>query len=620
MTARPPSVLLAGFGVTPPSDILGAVDLIAAAYGGRSTVLSVVEVPEDRSLSEGALVVRRRRTLLRKLEQLRHSERLVPEVHTSHSLEEGIRDAAQEMAAELLVLRWKSPPAVRHATDRLIVEPPCDLAVIKPGDPRPIKRVLVPARGGPHALLALRLAESIAAQNDAVLTLLHVHSADAEGARSGDDDSFFRVVRDHVTYHNVRLLQVESPSVLTALVDEAQNQDLVVMGSAARDERSSFLLGEIPETIMGKVDAMVVIVKTQEPVTAEMFGLSVETLAPLEHRSISEAVDRWFAENTFHSHEFRNLRYLVDLKERKGKTISVVLPTLNEEKTVGKILTTIKRDLVERCPLIDELIVIDSDSEDNTVEICTALGVQVFKHSEILTHYGSHAGKGEALWKSLYITRGDLVAWIDSDISGFHPKFVYGLLGPLLSESRIGFVKGFYRRPLRLGGQLLTTGGGRVTELTARPLFNLFYPELSGLVQPLAGEMAGRREVLESIPFFTGYGVETGLLIDILDRFGIGSIAQADLEFRVHRNQSLLSLSKMAFAIIQVVIKRLGDRDRIELMHELSTSMKLIHYSPTELFLEVKEIRELERPPIRTLPDYCSRFGLPEPVVSTQPA
>jgi glucosyl-3-phosphoglycerate synthase len=299
----------------------------------------------------------------------------------------------------------------------------------------------------------------------------------------------------------------------------------------------------------------------------------------------------------------------MELKERQGKVISLALPTLNEEKTVGKIITTLQRNLMERYPLLDELIVIDSNSEDSTVQIAESLGVPVFKHPDILPEHDSFRGKGEALWKSLYVTRGDIVVWIDSDISGLHPKFVYGLVGPLLSDRDVGFVKGFYRRPLNLGGQLMTTGGGRVTELTARPLINLFFPELSGLVQPLAGEMAGRREVLESVPFFTGYGVETGLLIDILEHFGLASIAQADLETRVHRNQSLLSLSKMAFAIIQVVIERLGQRDRIALLDEMNTSMKLIHYSPTELFLEVKEIRENERPPIATIPEYQGRFA-----------
>ncbi|PZS09962.1 MAG: glucosyl-3-phosphoglycerate synthase, partial [Chloroflexi bacterium] len=310
------------------------------------------------------------------------------------------------------------------------------------------------------------------------------------------------------------------------------------------------------------------------------------------------------AENTFHSHEFRSLRELVELKHRRGVTVSLALPTLNEEKTVGRILTTVKRRLMDECPLIDEMVVIDSDSTDRTREIATDLGVPVYNHPQILPDCGSYVGKGEALWKSLQVTTGDIVVWIDSDITRIHPKFVYGLVGPLLSEPRLGFVKGFYRRPLNLGGQRLTTGGGRVTELTARPLINLFYPHLSGLVQPLAGEMAGRRDVLESVPFFTGYGVETGLLIDILDQFGLRSIAQTDLEYRIHRNQSLLSLSKMAFAIVQVVVKRLGDRRRLQLFEELNTTMKLIHYSPTELFLEVKEIQEHERLPMKSVDGY----------------
>jgi glucosyl-3-phosphoglycerate synthase len=377
----------------------------------------------------------------------------------------------------------------------------------------------------------------------------------------------------------------------------------MVMGAAARDDTSPSLVGRIPELMARRLNCTLAVVQTREPVTISTFGLRpVSDAAP--ERELSEVVDRWFAENTFHSHEFRTLSYLVDLKERQGRTISLALPTLNEEKTVGNIITTLKRALVERVPLIDELIVIDSESDDRTVDIVTHLGIPVFQHPKILPHLGSYRGKGEALWKSLHVTTGDIVVWIDSDITGIHPKFAYGLIGPLLTQPSLGFVKGFYRRPLNLGGERLATGGGRVTELTARPLINLFYPHLSGLVQPLAGEMAGRREVLESVPFFTGYGVETGLLIDILQRFGLSAIAQTDLEERVHRNQTLLSLSKMAFAIVQVVIQRLAQEQRLELCEQMNTSMKLIHYSPTELFLEVKEIEEHERPPINSLAEY----------------
>lgn len=169
-----------------------------------------------------------------------------------------------------------------------------------------------------------------------------------------------------------------------------------------------------------------------------------------------------------------------------------------------------------KIPLLDEIVLIDSNSADRTRQIATSLGIPVYIHQELLPQYKPRAGKGEALWKSLYVTRDDLILWIDTDIVNIHPRFVYGLLGPLLLRRDVYFVKGFYRRPLKVGDKIQAAGGGRVTELTARPLLNLFYPELSGLIQPLSGEYGGRRSVLEQIPFSSGYGVEIGLIIDIL--------------------------------------------------------------------------------------------------------
>src|SRR5207249_5011397 len=194
------------------------------------------------------------------------------------------------------------------------------------------------------------------------------------------------------------------------------------------------------------------------------------------------------------------------------------------------------------------------------------LGVPVVRHSEVLPELGSFTGKGEALWKSLHVLDGDIVAWIDTDISNIQPRFIYGLLGPLLREPRIAYVKGFYQRPIRDGDRVMPEGGGRVTELMARPLLNLFFPELSGLVQPLAGEYAGRRELLESVPFFSGYAVELGLLVDILDHAGLSAIGQVDLERRIHRNQPLPNLSQMAFVILQATMRKLEERHRLELL------------------------------------------------------
>ncbi len=318
----------------------------------------------------------------------------------------------------------------------------------------------------------------------------------------------------------------------------------------------------------------------------------------------SDGVDRWFGENTFQSDEFADLEWLAALKREQRLTISLGLPTLNEEETLGNIIETVKATLMEDVPLLDEMVLFDSGSVDRTREIALELGIPVHTHQDILTGYGGCHGKGDALWKSLYTLTGDIVAWIDTDIKNIHPRFVYGILGPLLDDRRIQYVKGFYRRPVDQGGRMIVDGGGRVTELTVRPLINMFFPELSGLIQPLSGEYAGRRQALERLPFFTGYGVETGLLIDTLKTFGLQAIAQVDLLERIHHNQPLSALSRMAFAIIQVIIRRLEEQNTILLLDEVSNAMNLIRQELGNPFLEREEICQWERPPMITLPEY----------------
>ena len=348
-----------------------------------------------------------------------------------------------------------------------------------------------------------------------------------------------------------------------AIIKEAANHDLVVMGASAQPTNASpdgrYLFGTLAESVASKARPTVIVVKTKQSLglaTFDELRASEGTLAHADafverSRSLPVVVDKWFAENTFHAHEFSDIRKLVALKERQNLTISLGLPALNEEKTIGTVIKRVKGALVDRVPLIDQIVVIDSDSEDRTREIAAELGVPVHRHSDILPELGSYIGKGEALWKSLHVLDGDIVAWIDTDISNIQPRFVYGLIGPLLQEPQLQYVKGFYQRPIRSGGKLQAEGGGRVTELMARPLINLFFPELSGMIQPLSGEYAGRRSLLERLPFFTGYAVEIGLLIDILDQAGLQSVGQVDLERRIHRNQPLPNLSQMAYVILQ---------------------------------------------------------------------
>jgi glucosyl-3-phosphoglycerate synthase len=241
------------------------------------------------------------------------------------------------------------------------------------------------------------------------------------------------------------------------------------------------------------------------------------------------------------------------LVQRKGgQRISLCLPARNEQATVGEIVTSARRALVDEVGLIDELLVIDDHSTDRTATVAADAGADVVSAADVLPQYGDGHGKGEALWKSLFASDGDIVVWCDADVRDFDPSYVSGLVGPLLTRPELGFVKGFYERPLCDGQD----GGGRVTELVARPALALLFPQLASVVQPLAGEYAGRRELLERLPFVCGYGVDVALLIDVAERFGLDALAQVDLGVRVHRNRSLAELAPQATAVLQAVLRR----------------------------------------------------------------
>lgn len=239
------------------------------------------------------------------------------------------------------------------------------------------------------------------------------------------------------------------------------------------------------------------------------------------------------------------------LLEHKGSTsVSVCLPARDEETTVGPIVECLHRELVE-VGLVDELLVVDDHSRDATAEIAAAAGAKVIAADEVLPEISTGHGKGEALWKSLHVSEGDIVLWCDADIRDFDARFITGLLGPLLTDPSVQFVKGFYERP-----EHEDRGGGRVTELMARPVLSLLFPELSHIVQPLSGEYGGRRGLLERLPFVRGYGVDLGLVLDIAAVAGAEAITQVDLGERIHRNRPLAELSPQATAVLQVALRR----------------------------------------------------------------
>ncbi|HSJ44566.1 MAG TPA: glucosyl-3-phosphoglycerate synthase [Euzebyales bacterium] len=315
--------------------------------------------------------------------------------------------------------------------------------------------------------------------------------------------------------------------------------------------------------------------------------------------SSSAALADWFARRTFAATEL-DLDALVAAKRDRDTTVSLVLPARNEAATITDVVAS---GVALQGRLVDEVVVLDGASTDGTAELAASAGAVVHQDADIVPDVGPTLGKGDALWRSLRVTSGDIVAFVDTDIRNPDPRFVWGIVAPLLLDARINLVKAFYDRPIEAGGSLQTSGGGRVTELMARPLLNLFWPALAGLVQPLSGEYAGRRAVLEQVPFFTGYGVEIGLLIDILALRGADAIAQVDVGRRVHRNQELHDLSRMAYAIATVALGRLAAEQRATFAQAFDPRyVQFGRDSEGRITLEPADVADVERPPMASLP------------------
>lgn len=582
-------------------------------HGGEFILLLISTVPDDQGLADEATeVIQHRQELEAMLKgHGTRPSRIRTDVVVTRQLWEGIWEAVAEEEADLLLLAWDNLtlPEIDEIVDERLVDPPCDVILARPheklarsADWRQHERLLMPLRPGPDARLALRTAATMAAAMSAEITYLRVQEHEDD-----DDDVLTELMVGELESHPVTRTVIATGSAADHILAETPDHDFVILGAPTRELSGPTWSGTVLDAVASSTDSTLLVVK------ASASPEESQTLKLLPPRPLSEKVDKWFAENTFHSSEFEEIERLVQLKEEQGLTISLGLPALNEEATVGSVISATKSALMDVFPLLDEVVLIDSDSTDRTRDIARDLGVPVHIHQQILPEHGAVRGKGEALWKSLHVLEGDLIVWIDTDIKNIHPRFVFGVLGPLLRNPRVKYSKGFYRRPLRQDGRLVAGGGGRVTELTARPLLNLFFPELSGLVQPLSGEYGGRREALESVPFFTGYGVETGLLIDLLERFGLEGIAQVDLLERIHHNQPLRSLSKMAFAIIQVVVSRLEKRHGNAMLAEHDKTMNLIRQSLEGYSLASVEINEVERPPMLEVPEYRAKRGLGDP-------
>lgn len=309
---------------------------------------------------------------------------------------------------------------------------------------------------------------------------------------------------------------------------------------------------------------------------------------------LTRRAHRWYAKHTFHADDLP--QNLAELKRAQDGTVSVALPAIDEAATVGRICRSIADSLMP--DVVDELVVLDGGSTDGTATVARDAGATVVDARALLPSIPAVKGKGESLWRSLSFLSGDIVCWIDADIANFEPHFASRLIAPLLTNPETMFVKAFYRRPIAYGDVVLPSGGGRVTELLARPLLSALFPELGGIIQPLSGEYAGRRDVLTQLPFFTGYSVEAGLLIDLLELVGLDAMAQVDLGARVHRNRPLDELAPMAYAIARAILRRAEEWGRLDLAHDHPLHPLLM---ATPEGADTLDLEEIERPPLAEL-------------------
>ncbi|RMF41792.1 MAG: glycosyltransferase, partial [Anaerolineae bacterium] len=426
------SVLVPVSNLQEAQTLLPMAEVLAQRRGGEVLALHVVLVPPGERLSHGATNASRSRQALNNYLRQR-AEGTLPVrsmVRVTHNLWEAIWEVVLQEHVDLLLLGWTSTHMPETAGGTLknqrLLAPPCNVMFVHPRgnltseDERPL-RILLAVRGGPNDGLALRVAEALAASAQGEITLLH---ATGEAPRDAEEYIFthFEPALRGLRHLNRSVTVVGD--VTDAISREAQGHDIVVMGASQHTIAPDDWRGKRLQHIRENTQATLVIVKKRAPDTGELayeerFSTSIE-------RPINVVVDRWFAERTFHSREFADIEHLLRLKEQQELTISLGLPALNEEETVGNVIQTVKRALMDDIPLLDEIVLIDSGSVDYTREIAADMGIPVYIHQEILPAHGTYHGKGEALWKSLYVLKGDLIAWIDTDIKNIHPRFVYG--------------------------------------------------------------------------------------------------------------------------------------------------------------------------------------------------
>jgi glucosyl-3-phosphoglycerate synthase len=602
---RPTHVLLPACDMAEAAALLPIARAIALGWKTQVLLFGIVQLPPTSSLDEGALLAQ---TLRQELERLAAADPLVemlPTIKVTHTPWNEIGQQVKQADSDLLLLCWRDDQSAFGADLRdVLVHPPCDVAIVRPGEPAEIRRILLPVRGGPHSELALRISLALAEAHLAEITALHIAPPAPESSQDAPFTDLMPVLQQLPPVTRIVTLQRQ---IQAAILSETHQHDLIVMGATARPRTELVAIGEVAARVFRALDPRktAIAVKTHREMVLPEPAADQPTAAPAGHKAISILLDKWLAENTCHHREFADLDRLLELKRTQRATISLGLLTLNNEQTIRNIVTILREALLERVPLLDEIVLVDSNSTDQTREIARQLGVPVYVHSDILLSYGAFRGKGEAMWKSLYVLRGDILVWLDAGAADTQPSSVYGLLGALLRESRIHYVQGF-------GGGPDRAVDDPCAEWLARPVLNLFYPELSGLMEPLSCERAARRTAVERLPFFAGEGVEIGLAIDMFSTFGLQAIAQCDLGERTCTSLKSQPADKTPYQILQVLLKRLGHDSKLA---DVNKTIKHLQYQQGRFFVSIDDVREYERPPMIRLPEYRRQRELGEAMV-----
>lgn len=571
--------------VLPGADTAGALPIACdlAGAGGSIVLLAVVPVPRGHDLAGPTAAARAARRQLRALAGA-HLGGVAHEtvVRAADSLLAGIHEAASGESDVLIIAlppRAEEPRALlaEEPYRGLVAAPVCDTIFVRPGATLKPRSVLVSARGGPHAELALDVALRVGRTHGAAVTVMHVDVPGGEPAQRQQEQRLFQsLVARSADAPRLRTFSVAASSAEEAVLAEAARHDLLVLGARVGSSRRESDLGALPQAALARGDATVLVVKSRRPVHPALFR---PRRFPVE-----EVVNAWFVENTSHCREYASLGELAAQKQARGLTLGVALLAGESSDTLAAHARVLHDELAT-ARLVDEVALFAGEAPA-ILEAAQAAGLQAFA-----VRGAAPGQRGRLMHASLECMRADIIVWIDADIRNPHAKLVYGPAGPLIANERLVYVKGFFDTPAEgAEGDL----DALVGELAARPLLNLFFAELSGVIDPLGVEQAVRRAPARQIPVFSGDAAPLGLLIDVLDRHGLHAIAQVALEERIARPLDMAEANRRSFSAAQVLTSRLGLAGEAAVNERATPTIKFIHRLGDRFEVTALEARESE--------------------------